>query len=113
MRRGPNRVREQNRPRHATSPTGGCAMYLEDILGSKTKVRILYTMFTSGRDDFFEKELAIECGSSISEVNRQIHFLVEFGLIIFQKKGRLKIYRLNPAHFLYKPLKELFVASVQ
>ena len=88
-------------------------MYLEEILGSKTKVRILYTLFTAGKDSFFEKELAVACGSSISEVNRQIHFLVEFGLIIYQKKGRLKIYRLNPAHFLYKPLKELFIASVQ
>ena len=88
-------------------------MYLEEILGSKTKVRILYSLFTSGQDSFFEKELARACGASISEVNRQIHFLVEFGLIIFQKQGRLKIYRLNPAHFLYKPLKDLFIASVQ
>ena len=87
-------------------------MYLEDILGSKTKVRILYTLFSSDKDSFFEKELAIACGSSISEVNRQVHYLVEFGLIIFQKKGRLKIYRLNPAHFLYKPLRELFIVSV-
>ena len=86
-------------------------MYLEDILGSKTKVRILNTLFMGEQDSYFEKELARACGSSISEVNRQIHFLVEFGLIFFQKQGRLKVYRLNPAHFLYKPLKDLFVAS--
>lgn len=87
------------------------SMYLEDILGSKTKVRVLYHMFMAEQDSFFEKELAHKCGSSVSEVNRQIHFLVEFGLILFQKQGRLKMYRLNQAHFLYKPLKELFVAS--
>jgi len=86
-------------------------MYLEEILGSKTKVRILYHMFMAEQESFFEKELAHKCGASVSEVNRQIHFLVEFGLILFQKQGRLKMYRLNQAHFLYKPLKELFISS--
>jgi hypothetical protein len=86
-------------------------MFLEDILGSKTKIRILTTLFLGDKDSYYEKELALACGSSISEVNRQVHFLVEFGLIIKTKQGRLKIYRLNPAHFLYKPLKELFIAS--
>ena len=86
-------------------------MYLEDILGSKTKIRILFTLFKGEKETFFEKELALACGSSISEVNRQIHYLVEFGLIIKTKQGRLKIYRLNPAHFLYKPLNDLFSES--
>ena len=86
-------------------------MFIEDILGSKTKIRILNKLFTGDKELYFEKELALACGASISEVNRQIHPLIEFGLIIFTKKGRLKIYRLNPAHFLYKPLKALFDAA--
>ncbi len=87
-------------------------MFLEEILGSKTKIRILNTLFLGDKDTFFEKELALACGASISEVNRQIHHLVEFGLIIKTKQGRLKIYRLNPAHFLYKPLNDLFQAAI-
>ncbi len=87
-------------------------MYLEDVIGSKTKVRILYTLFSNENRAFFEKELAITCGSSISEVNRQIVSLVEFGLIHHYREGRLKFYRINPAHFLYKPLKDLFLVSL-
>jgi DNA-binding transcriptional ArsR family regulator len=87
------------------------AVFLEEIIGSKTKVRILYTLFKKDKDSYFEKELAVACGSSVSEVNRQINSLVEFGLVFYYKEGRLKMYKLNPAHFLYKPLKELFTAT--
>jgi DNA-binding transcriptional ArsR family regulator len=87
-------------------------MYLEDILGSKTKVRILSVLFTKEEDSFFEKELAQTCGASVSEVNRQIGALVEFGLIHYTKQGRLKMYRLNRAHFLYQPLRQLFTLAV-
>ena len=83
-------------------------MFLEEVLGSKTKIRILYTLFKREKESYFEKELAIACGSSVSEVNRQINSLVEFGLVHHFKEGRLKIYKLNQAHFLFKPLKELF-----
>ena len=85
-------------------------MYLEEILASRTKIRILNALLTGDKEDYYEKELALACGASISEVNRQIHALVEFGLIICAKQGRLKMYRLNQAHFLYKPLKNLFAA---
>lgn len=86
-------------------------MFLEEIIGSKTKIRILYFLFKNEKSVYFEKELAVACGASISEVNRQIKSLVEFGLVHFQKEGRLKKYRINPAHFLYKPLKDLFLVT--
>jgi predicted transcriptional regulator len=83
-------------------------MYLEEILGSKTKIRLLSELFRKEGDTFFEKELAQSCGASISEANRQIGTLVEFGLVHYKKQGRLKTYCLNRAHFLYSPLKRLF-----
>jgi len=86
-------------------------VFLEEVLGSKTKIRILYTLFKKEKESYFEKELAVACGSSVSEVNRQVKSLVEFGLVHYYKEGKLKMYRLNPAHFLYKPLKELFTAT--
>lgn len=87
-------------------------MFLEDVLGSKTKIRILYQFFQDEeKESYYEKELAVACGASISEVNRQIRSLVEFGLILYKREGRLKTYRLNNAHFLYKPIKSLFQAT--
>ena len=86
-------------------------MFLEEVLGSRTKIRILYTLFNNDGKAYFEKQLAINCGASISEVNRQIVSLVEFGLIHHYREGRLKFYKINPAHFLYRPLKTLFQLS--
>ena len=89
----------------------GNTMFLEEVLGSKTKVRILYTLFRQPDKSFFEKELAVTCGSSVSEVNRQISSLVQFGLIYFYRDGRLKMYKINHAHFLFQPLKDLFLIT--
>ena len=82
-------------------------MYLDKILGSKTKVNMLAALVQTEKE-FLEKELAEEIGSSISEVNRQVVDLVNCGLVKMKKVGRAKIYSINKKHFLFKPLKDLF-----
>ena len=82
-------------------------MYLDKILGSKTKVNMLAAL-VQGEREFLEKELAEEIGSSVSEVNRQIVDLIDCGVVEIRKVGRAKIYSINKKHFLFKPLKNLF-----
>ncbi|MFQ6076794.1 MAG: nucleotidyltransferase domain-containing protein, partial [Candidatus Bathyarchaeia archaeon] len=55
-----------------------------------------------------ENELAREAGAAASEVNRQMRDLVDSGLVTLERAGRVKVYRVNPQHFLFKPLKSLF-----
>ncbi|VVB60278.1 Uncharacterised protein [uncultured archaeon] len=83
-------------------------MYLDRILGSATKINILYTLISNPKRSFFEKELAGESGCSLSEINRQIGGLVSANLVLFQKMAKVKIYRINESHFLFKPLLMLF-----
>ena len=87
-------------------------MYLDKILGSKTKVNMLAALVQSKRE-FLEKELAEEIGGSVSEVNRQIVDLVNCGLVVMKKVGRAKIYSINKKHFLFKPLENLFLDLVR
>ncbi len=47
-------------------------------------------------------------GASVSEVNRQIDDLVAVGLVSRVRVGRSKVYRVNPRHFLFEPLRLLF-----
>jgi len=47
-------------------------MYLDKILGSKTKINILAILVNAKDKEFAESELAKEIGCSLSEVNRQI-----------------------------------------
>lgn len=83
-------------------------MYLDKILGSKTKINVLSTLVSNPERTFVEKELATESGANHSEVNRQIPDLVSSGLVIMQKMAKVKVYQINTEHFLYKPLEQLF-----
>lgn len=83
-------------------------MYLERILGTKTKVNVLAVLIENPGRTFVEKELARQCGASLSEVNRQMRDLANSGLVTAQRAARDKTYQINKRHFLYKPLRSLF-----
>jgi len=83
-------------------------MYLDRILGSKTKINVLSFLVTHPERSIVENELAREAGVSVSEVNRQVKDLVNVGLVIMERTGRAKVYRVNQQHFLYEPLKSVF-----
>lgn len=82
-------------------------MYLERVLGSGTKINALAVLVSNSRKSFLEVELAREAGSSVSEVNRQMADLVKSGVVLLERVGRGKVYRVNQRHFLFRPLKIL------
>ncbi len=83
-------------------------MYLDKILGSKTKINLLSVLVSHPERRIVENELAKEAGVSVSEVNRQIKDLVNVGLVAMERVGKSKVYRANQQHFLYEPLKGVF-----
>jgi len=84
------------------------AMYLDKVLGSKTKINVLSVLVVHAERSFVENELAREAGASVSEVNRQVKDLVNVGLVVMERVGKAKIYRVNQKHFLYNSLKSVF-----
>lgn len=83
-------------------------VYLEEVLGTKTKVNIISALIDDQNKGLNEGRLADRAGVSASEVNRQITDLVTVGLVTLNRVGRSKLYRINVEHFLYQPLCELF-----
>ncbi len=83
-------------------------MYLDMILGSKTKIDTLAVLVSNPHRTFIEVELAKESGSTVSEVNRQMRDLTTPGLVVMERIGKAKVYSINTKHFLYRPLKGLF-----
>ena len=83
-------------------------MYLDKLLGSKTKINLLSVLVANPDRGFIESELAKDAGASVSEVNRQITDLVTIGLVTLERVGKSKRYKVDQKHFLYAPLKELF-----
>jgi len=83
-------------------------MYLDRIVGTATKIRVISLFVDDPRLELIEKEVAKAAGCSVSEVNRQIKDLVEAGLLVMTRRGRSKVYSINTHHFLFKPLSRLF-----
>jgi predicted nucleotidyltransferase len=83
-------------------------MYLDKILGSKTKVNALSVLVTHPERRIVENELAKEAGASVSEVNRQVKDLVDAGLVTMERIGKSKVYQANQQNFLFKPLRNVF-----
>ncbi len=87
-------------------------MYLDRMLGSKTKINVLAVLVSNKANSYVEKDLARECGASLSEVNRQMPDLVNSGLVTMQRIAKVKVYRINREHFLFEPLESLFMDLV-
>lgn len=83
-------------------------MYLDKILGTKTKVNLLSLLVLNPEKSYLERELADTCGISRSEANRQVKDLVNAGIVEMQRFGKAKVYQINKEHFLFMPLKGLF-----
>jgi len=83
-------------------------MYLDKILGSKTKVNALSVLVTQPERRIIENELAKEAGASVSEINRQLKDLVNVGLVTMERVGKSKVYQMNQQNFLFQPLKNIF-----
>lgn len=83
-------------------------MYLDGVLGSKTKVNLLSVLIHGPEQGVIEGQLAKRAGVSASEVNRQINDLVTIGLVRMVKVGRSKLYTINQSHFLFTPLSRLY-----
>jgi len=88
-------------------------LYLDKILGSKTKVNALSVLVTQPERRIVENELAKEAGVSISEINRQAKDLVDAGLVIMERVGKSKVYQMNQQNFLFEPLKNVFKSLEQ
>jgi len=83
-------------------------MYLDSVLGSKTKVNLLSVLIQNPEKAINEGQLAKKAGVSASEVNRQVNDLVVIGLVSLTRVGRSKLYSINHDHFLYQPLNQLY-----
>lgn len=91
---------------------------LEQLFGSKTRVKLLHIFFHSPERPFYVRELARLAESQLNAVRRELSNLQKVGLITpavvdvqdmpeNNGTGRSKYYRLDPACLLYPELRSL------
>ncbi len=102
---------------------------LEQLFGSKTRVRLLRLFLQQGKQAFFVRELSRRIGAQINAIRNELENLTEMGIIVAtdtpvafvstdKKSGiekasnkRKKYFRLNSDSPIYPELQALFVKS--
>jgi transcription initiation factor IIE alpha subunit len=81
--------------------------WLEDLLDSKSKIRIIRTFFLYQGKDFTEREIAEFIEMSPNTVNLAMREIRKTNIFSFRKIGKAHAYRLNKSSALYEPLKDI------
>jgi len=80
----------------------------EDIMGSRTKVRILRVLCASPEREFSTRELALAVGQSLGSVHPALGQLLGTRVVLTRRIGRSRVVRINRRHPLYEALASLF-----
>jgi predicted nucleotidyltransferase len=84
---------------------------LDEILGNKTKVRLLRAFFTYLEKEFTESELERIAGIPQASVHRNVKSLLDNGLLDRKRIGKANLYSLNKEHILHPLLFSNFEAE--
>lgn len=95
---------------------------LEQLFGSKTRIRLLRLFFRNTERSFFVREMSRELGVQINAVRRELDLLVQSTLVIETdapgdvnkaKAGAQlrKYYRVNPGSLIYPEMQALLLKS--
>jgi len=81
---------------------------LDEVLGNKTKVKLLRGFFTYPEKEFTESELQRIAGIPPASAHRNVKSLLENGLLDRKRIGKANLYSLNKEHILYPLLSSDF-----
>ena len=82
--------------------------YLEELLSTKSDVKILRTLLKYPTKEFNENELAGICKVGQKTVNRAMPKYVRYGMVSVRTVGKANVYTLNSEHFIVRQLQSLF-----
>ncbi len=84
---------------------------LEQLFGSRTRVKLLRLFLTQPNQRWFVRELTRTISEQINSVRRELLHLEKIGLLQSKIENHRKYYSVNPAFQLYPELKALFVKA--
>jgi predicted nucleotidyltransferase len=81
---------------------------LENILGSRSKIRILRSFMKDPKRGYSMEDIVKDTGMSYGTVHPAMQDLVESRILLGRKIGRSIEYRINKSHVLFTKLRALF-----
>lgn len=80
---------------------------LEQLLSSRTRVKLLKLFFLNPDQSFFVREMVRKTGEHLNSIRRELGNLIGLELIIGESTGTKRFFRVNTSHGLYHEIKAL------
>ena len=84
---------------------------IEQLFGSKTRVKLLQLFYSNPNRSFYVREITRKVDEQINSVRRELANLLNVGIIVSDTTNNRLYYEVNQNFEYYRPLKEIFGAS--
>lgn len=81
---------------------------VEQLFGSKTRVKLLKLFFSNPNRSFFVREITRKIDEQINSVRRELANLLSIGIITSDNNNNKLYYEVNQEYNYYNPLSEIF-----
>ncbi len=81
---------------------------VEQLFGSKTRVKLLNLFYSNPNRPFFVREITRKIDEQINSVRRELANLLSIGIITSEDQGSKLYYEVNQDYEYYPPLSEIF-----
>lgn len=86
---------------------------IEQLFGSKTRVKLLYLFFGNPNRPFYVREITRKVDEQINSVRRELSNLLSIGIISSDTSNNKLYYEVNQKYDFYSPLSQIFGHSPQ
>ena len=81
---------------------------IDQLFGSKTRVKLLYLFYGNPNRSFYVREITRKIDEQINSVRRELSNLLNTGIIKSDSSNNKLYYEINQTHEFYKPLRTIF-----
>lgn len=85
---------------------------IEQLFGSKTRVKLLQLFYSNPNRSFYVREITRKIDEQINSVRRELGNLLSIGIIVSENTNNKLYYEVNQKFEYYKPLQEIFGGGV-
>ncbi len=86
---------------------------IEQLFGSKTRVKLLQLFYSNPNRSFYVREITRKIDEQINSVRRELSNLLSIGIIVSDSNNNKLYYEVNQKFKYYDPLREIFGGGVK
>lgn len=86
---------------------------VEQLFGSKTRVKLLQLFYSNPNRSFYVREITRKIDEQINSVRRELSNLLNVGIIVSENTENKLYYEVNQKYEFYEPLQQIFGGGVK